>query len=126
MALRKFLILRKLRSSCLEGRTPLIQSIVGSLIGNVGEFDQCAGMRRPDAQHRGKHDPGDAEEGTYHRQDHEDCSGVLHLLEPGLGNAADAARNDARQTGMQERAAVDEPSGRKYPPTTAVGTRWVG
>jgi hypothetical protein len=31
MALRKFLILRKLRSSCLEGRTPLIQSIVDFL-----------------------------------------------------------------------------------------------
>jgi hypothetical protein len=28
MALRKFLILRKLRSSCLEGRTALIQPIV--------------------------------------------------------------------------------------------------
>src|SRR5262245_29893557 len=31
MALRKFLILRKLRSSCLEGRTALIQPIVSFL-----------------------------------------------------------------------------------------------
>jgi hypothetical protein len=31
MALRKLLILRKLRSSCLEGRTALIQPIVNFL-----------------------------------------------------------------------------------------------
>ena len=36
MALRKFLILRKLRSSCLEGCTALIQRIVNFLAASVG------------------------------------------------------------------------------------------
>jgi hypothetical protein len=40
MALRKSLILRKLRSSCLEGRTALIQPIVNFLTPSHGNGDR--------------------------------------------------------------------------------------
>jgi hypothetical protein len=50
MALRKFLILRKLRSSCLEGRTVLIQPIVnfltGSCAGVTGEHAEAGFLHR--------------------------------------------------------------------------------
>ena len=41
MALREFLILRKPRSGCLEGRSALIQPIDNSFTGSQGE----AGLR---------------------------------------------------------------------------------
>jgi hypothetical protein len=41
MALRKFLILRKLRSSCLEGRTVLIQLIVNFLTASLAGMTHC-------------------------------------------------------------------------------------
>jgi len=37
MALREFLILRKPRSGCLEGRSALIQPIDNSFTGSQGE-----------------------------------------------------------------------------------------
>jgi hypothetical protein len=40
MALRKFLILRKLRSSCLEGRTALIQLIVNFLTASFARMKE--------------------------------------------------------------------------------------
>jgi hypothetical protein len=48
MALRKLLILRKLRSSCLEGRTALIQPIVNFLTASkagIHSFQRVAGFR---------------------------------------------------------------------------------
>jgi len=45
MALRKFLILRKLRSSCLEGRTALIQLIVNFLTASKAGVQFCRGHR---------------------------------------------------------------------------------
>jgi hypothetical protein len=45
MALRKLLILRKLRSSCLEGRTALIQPIVNFLTRSKAGIDFRGGHR---------------------------------------------------------------------------------
>ena len=41
MALRKFLILRKPRSGCLEGRTALIQPIDNSFTGSQDEVSKA-------------------------------------------------------------------------------------
>ncbi len=50
MALRKSLILKKLRSSCLEGRTALIQPIVNFLTPSKAGTHFCmgTGLRRCD------------------------------------------------------------------------------
>ena len=45
MALRKLLILRKLRSSCLEGRTALIPPIIDFLPTSESGVQGAAGIR---------------------------------------------------------------------------------
>ena len=47
MPLRKFLILRKPRSGCLEGRTALIQPFENSFTGSRHEFELVAPVYAP-------------------------------------------------------------------------------
>jgi hypothetical protein len=49
MALRKLLILRKLRSSCLEGRTAPIQQILNSFTGFFAGDKEGAALQHPNA-----------------------------------------------------------------------------
>src|SRR2546423_12279053 len=51
----------------------------------------------------------DVDPGPLHVADREDRRVVLRLFEPGLGDAPDVARGDARHTVMFERRAVDQP-----------------